>query len=179
MNFKVIYLDLLIILAIISTLVFVLPNVNILYTESIRDALLIALGIEITKFIIMLNKKYVLDIQATKIYRLLSRHQIERDISNFSNEEDLLRRNEALIRNSLQKIQQNSDRELRYIGIKELRSWANQDNIDKYKLAELLLEIAAGTRNSYFKKVLLDIICKDFRDVMSPKNHKVDVTQMK
>ena len=171
MKSNIFYIDLLIIVFIISIVFFVLPKVTISYNDSIRDAFLIALGIEITKLVLSINKTYIFEFKPT----ILFKHLTERDVTKFSREEDLLKRNEALIKNSLQKIQQNENSELRYIGIKELKSWAKQENVDKSKLAETLVEISAQTKDSYFKKVIIDIICKDYREFIKPMNHKLKI----
>lgn len=173
MNLKIFYIDILAITIIISIVFLVLPKISISYNDSIRDAFLIALGIEITKLIVNINKTYIYNFQPT----ILFKHLVQRDVSKYSNQEDLLKRNEIMIKNSLQKVLQNDNGELRYIGIGELKSWAKQENVDKCKLAENLVEISTRVQDEYFKKVLLDVICSDFRKYISPKNHKLSISE--
>jgi len=97
---------------------------------------------------------------------------LPRKSPNYSYEEDLAKRNEEWIKKSFLKVEQNKNGEMRFLGIQELRFWATQENVDKCKLAESLIEICARVQDLFFKRMILDLICSDFRKYIISEDYK-------
>ena len=166
MKFKIFLIDVLSIF--ITTIIILnLPKLNIAYNDTLRDGFIIALGVEISKLIWKINRNYISEYKPNFIFNYFIRKQVEK----LHEKEDLIKRNEAIITKTFQKIQ-SDDRELKYLGVSELKQWSKQDNVDKCKISDELIKIIYRENDKYFKKVLLEIICSDYRRYYNPTDHE-------
>jgi hypothetical protein len=161
------------ILIIIFTLllIYLLSNTGILLDEALRDAFIFALGIEIAKLVWKINKNYFSTFQPAFIYNFRVKKRVEKR----HKEGNKIKRNEELIQKVFQKIL-SDDHDTKYLGIREIIQWSKQNNLDKCKISNELINIIAKEEDNYFKKVLIEVLCSDYRKYLDPGVHEASPT---